>query len=290
MTEHAESETVPLTVDYLLELLDIEELDRDLFRAQNPQPPDRGVLYGGQVAAQALIAASRTVPDGRRPHSLHGYFLRPGQVDRPTILRVDRDRDGRSFSARHVVAVQDGEVIFSMVASFHLDEQGVDFEPPPPVIKPPEELYVPDVGGAFHSWSSVFEFRLGRPDRPFPGFDFQPGPATLWVRTRKPVGDDPLIHTAILAYVSDLGSGFVDLGLPIYPPGGGPSLDHAVWFHRPLAVDEWFLLHQEPLIATGGRGLYHGAIYDHQWKKCASIAQELLARPDRRPTDTRESR
>jgi acyl-CoA thioesterase-2 len=257
MTEHAESETVPLTVDYLLELLDIEELDRDLFRAQNPQPPDRGVLYGGQVAAQALIAASRTVPDGRRPHSLHGYFLRPGQVDRPTILRVDRDRDGRSFSARHVVAVQDGEVIFSMVASFHLDEQGVDFEPPPPVIKPPEELYVPDVGGAFHSWSSVFEFRLGRP---------------------------------ILAYVSDLGSGFVDLGLPIYPPGGGPSLDHAVWFHRPLAVDEWFLLHQEPLIATGGRGLYHGAIYDHHWKKCASIAQELLARPDRRPTDTRESR
>jgi acyl-CoA thioesterase-2 len=270
-----------LTLESLLKLLDIEELDRDLFRADNPEPPDRPVLYGGQVAAQALIAATRTVPEGRLPHSLHGYFLRPGQVHRPTILQVDRDRDGRSFSARHVVAVQDGEVIFSMVASFHVAEEGVDFDSPAPSIAPPDDLYAPESSSGFAPWRNVFEFRFGRPERRVPGLEFQPGPSTTWVRTRGGVGDDPLMHTAILTYVSDLGSGFADLDLPIWPPSGGPSLDHAVWFHRRLAVDEWFLLHQDPVVAGGGRGLYHGGIFDSHMRRCASIAQELLARPPR---------
>src|SRR5437762_2658069 len=127
----------PPRVATLAELLDLEELDRDLYRAHNPRRPFVPHLYGGQVAAQALRAAGLTVPDGRHAHSLHGYFLRPGRADRPVLLHVDRDRDGKSFSARHVRAVQEGEVIFSMLASFHDDEDSGTYDAVPTKAEPP---------------------------------------------------------------------------------------------------------------------------------------------------------
>jgi acyl-CoA thioesterase-2 len=274
----------PVSLEEFLDLLSIEELDRDLYRARNPEPAGRPVLYGGHVAAQALQAAARTIPDGRLPHSLHGYFLRPGQVDRPTILRVNRDRDGNSFSARHVVALQDAQVILSMSVSFHREEDGVEHEArTPPDVPGPGALLSADPRGVLGEWMGIFEFRLTTPEQVPPPTTRWAAPTRMWSRTTGPIGQDRVLHACVLTYISDLSSGFGDLGLPIDPPSGGPSLDHALWLHRPLNVEEWFFLDLEPLITAGSRGLYHGAIYDHQRRRCASISQEMLTRTPRLP-------
>ena len=250
-------------------VLDLERLDRDLFRGRHDiDARNRFSLFGGQVAAQALMAAGRTVESGRNPHSLHGYFLRRGRPDRAVLLQVDRDRDGRSFSARHVAAVQDGEVIFSMLASFHVDEEGAAFDGVPKELAP-----VPD--DAPQRWSRLLDVREVTPtqldagDRTFTD--------CLWIRAAQPLPDDRLSQAAALTYISDLGSGFGQLRVPGLP-AGGPSIDHAVWFHTPTRADAWLQLRMWPMKAGGGRGVYTGALRNAGGELAATLAQEMLLR------------
>ena len=254
----------------LAALLDLEVLDRDLFRGQNEAGAGaRMALYGGQVAAQALRAAGATVPPERLPHSLHGYFLRPGRVDRPVILHVDRDRDGGSFSARHVKAVQEGEVIFSMVASFNAREESATFD-----------AVSARVGGdpeALQGRPSPFlvEVREVTPTRIGNGQVRHSD--LLWVRASSPLPDNPLVHACALVYVSDLGSGFGQVEVPGLP-AGGPSIDHSLWFHDPIRADEWMLLGLWPLKASGARGVYSGSLRSEDGRLGALLTQEMLLR------------
>lgn len=257
----------------LLTLLDLERLDRDLFRGANePTAAERLSLYGGQVAAQALRAAGATVPGERIPHSLHGYFLRRGKPEMPVLYHVDRDRDGGSFSARHVRAVQDGEVIFSMLASFN-DASGTESlaafdavatrggdapetlrERPSPLLAEVREV----------TPTRIADGQLRHSDR-------------LWVRAATELPDDPLVHACALTYVSDLGSGFGQVeqeGLPT----GGPSIDHTVWFHEPIRADAWMLLELWPLKAGNARGVYGGSLRGEDGRLGAVIMQEMLLR------------
>ena len=264
----------------LLTLLDIEELDRDLYRAQNPSLGFARHLYGGQVAAQALRAAAATVPDGQSAHSSHGYFLRMGRTDRPTVLRVHRDRDGRSYSHRRVEAIQDGEVIFSLAASFHVAEQGPQMEiDGPDGVWDVESLPIAGLGQGNAEHLDIFELRVLMTE---PHAQQPPGhlrsPARFWIRPKGVVGDDPVVNACIVMYLSDMGSGFSELDMPGVPFGGGPTLDHAVWFHRPVAVDQWLLLHLEPVIATRGRGWYRGGVFDRSGTRLASVTQEIVVR------------
>ncbi len=262
---------VPITRDFQ-ELIDLEEIDADLYRGvHEPSSRFRRSLYGGQVAAQALRAAAYTVPDGRRPHSLHGYFLRPGRPDRRVVLRVARDRDGRSFSARHVVAVQNGEVIFSMSASFHATRDGSEWSE---ARRP--ELDADDLtdDGWWASTEKMFQVRALPPSVPYRDDEF-PVPARIWIRSRKPLPDDPVVHACALAYASDLTTGFGD-GIVPGLDRGGPSIDHAVWFHQPIRMDDWVLIDTWPLKAGGSRGLYTGTIQDRSGRVGAMLTQEML--------------
>ncbi len=239
-------------------------------------------LYGGQVAAQALRAAGATVPPDRLPHSLHGYFLRRGLVDRPVILHVDRDRDGGSFSARHVRAVQDGEVIFSMVASFNASEESVTLDAVPTRDAPdPETLPA-------RPSPLLVEVREVTPTRVADG-QVRHSDA-LWVRATTPLPDDPLLHACALAYVSDLGSGFGQVEVPGLP-AGGPSIDHSLWFHGPIRADEWMLLELWPLKASGSRGVYSGSLRGEDGRLGALVTQEMLLRdPHVHPRDAPRDR
>jgi acyl-CoA thioesterase-2 len=262
----------------LVELFDLERLDADLFRGLNERTAvERPALFGGQVAAQALRAASLTVPEGRLPHSLHGYFLRPGGAQMPVILRVDRDRDGRSFSARHVSAIQEGQVIFSALASFQVPEEGPEFEPAMPdgAIAPDELSYRPPR----FPFGRALEVRSFPPARPYEPDEF-PVPARMWARSARALPDDPVLHACVLTYLSDVGSGFADGDKPGVPRGG-PSVDHAVWFHHQAKADDWMLFWMWPLKAGGSRGLYTGTMYDTEGRLLAVVNQELLFR--RRP-------
>jgi acyl-CoA thioesterase II len=254
----------------LAAVLDIEQLDRDLFRAENePGARQRLSLYGGQVAAQALRAAGATVPPERTPHSLHGYFLRPGRVDRDVILHVDRDRDGGSFSARHVRAVQDGEVIFSMVASFHATEDSATFDA------------VASRGGAdpeslsARTSALLVDVREVVPTRIADGQIRHSD--VLWVRAASALPADVLVHACALTYVSDLGSGFGQVDVAGIP-AGGPSIDHSLWFQEPIRADEWMLLELWPLKATSSRGVYSGSLRSADGRLGAVLTQEMLLR------------
>ena len=260
----------PVPTRGLAALLDLEVLDRDLFRGENEEGAGaRMSLYGGQVAAQALRAAGATVPAERLPHSLHGYFLRPGRVDRPVILHVDRDRDGGSFSARHVRAVQDGEVIFSMLASFHAREESGTFDAvatrggaDPATLAARPSPFLVDV-------REVTPTRIG--DGQVRHSD------SLWVRASSPLPDDPLVHACAVTYVSDLGSGFGQVDVPGLP-AGGPSIDHSLWFHDPIRADEWMLLELWPLKAGSSRGVYSGSLRSEDGRLGALLTQEMLLR------------
>jgi acyl-CoA thioesterase II len=254
----------------LASTLDLEVLDTDLYRGVNTvSAAERTALYGGQVCAQALMAAGLTVDPARVPHSLHGYFLRPGQPDKPVLLHVDRDRDGGSFSARHVSAKQDGQVIFSMLASFHREEPGGVFDAMPTrAVPPPEEAHE-------RPWDALLELREVRWSAPPPGQIYVPD--TMWVRARTPVGDDRLTQACALAYISDLGSGFGQVERPDLARGG-PSIDHAVWFHAPVAADDWVLLELWPAKAAGARGVYEGSVRDRAGVLGAQLVQEMLLR------------
>ena len=250
--------------------LELERLDRDLFRGVNTvMARERSSLFGGQVCAQALMAAARTVAPERQPHSLHGYFLRPGQIDKPVLLQVDRDRDGKSFSARHVSAVQDGEVIFSMLASFHggstesrFDDVGEAAVPPPddcPAYRADRLLEIRQV-----TLTEVVDGRQLYSD-------------SLWIRAAHPLADDQLVHACALAYISDLATGFGRTEIAGVG-NSGPSLDHALWFHEPIRADDWVLLQLWPWKATPARGLYRGALRDRDHRLGATVTQEHLLR------------
>jgi len=255
----------------VLDVLDLEEIDRDLYRSRlvfaDPYP-----LYGGQVAAQALFAAGRTVPDGRLPHSLHGYFLRSGDAARPAVFRVDRDRDGGSFSARRVVALQGGEVIFNMSVSFAAQGEGPDLAvESPPDAEPPEGL-------PSHQLPRLFSFEGRRPSQPYPDAHW---PTRFWARSTAPLPDDPLVHACALTYLSDIGTGLS--ALPADEASPGPSLDHALWFHRPARLDEWVLMDNVPRTVAGGRGWYTGTVHTADGVLAASFVQETLFRPGPNP-------
>jgi acyl-CoA thioesterase-2 len=255
----------------LASVLDLESLDRDLFRGHNAiSALGRTSLYGGQVAAQALRAAGLTVPDDRHAHSLHGYFLRAGRPDRPVMLHVDRDRDGRSFCARHVRAVQDGEVIFSMLASFHQDEPSGSFDAVPSgTPPPPDDLGRPRGDQIIEMWEvtplRVEGDRIAYPD-------------VMWVRVKDPLPDDRMLRACAMAYVSDMGSGFGQLHVEGLSSGGS-SIDHALWFQADLAVNDWMLLDLHPVKAGGARGVYTGGLRDRNGTLGLFCAQELLLRP-----------
>jgi acyl-CoA thioesterase-2 len=252
----------------LADLLDLEVLDRDLFRGFNVGL-DRHRLFGGQVAAQALCAAGLTVPDDRLPHSIHGYFLRQGRPDRAVILQVDRDRDGGSFSARHVRAVQDGEVIFSMLASFAVERPGGEFEalarsdrrPPTDGDRVGHALLLDIVE---INPLAVEDGRVTHPD-------------ALWIRVRDPLPDNRLVRACAVAYLSDLGTGFGQVDVEGVGTGG-PSIDHVMWFRRDVDPCDWLLLDLQPGAAAGGLGVYTGTVRDRDGRLAALLAQEMLLR------------
>ena len=270
----------------LRDLLDIEEIDRDIYRARSFDGVQPGHLYGGQVAAQALRAASLTVADDRSPHSLHGYFLRAGSSHRPLILQVHRDRDGGSFSARRVLAIQNGEVLFSGAASFHSNEESPEYQLPMP----------PGVARA--DVEALGEARGG----PTQFFQILPVPAEaddagvvrsgqMWTRSRVSLPDDDIVHACALTYVSDFGSGFANVEIEGLAKGG-PSLDHCIWFHLPIRLDDWVFINLWPLRASGARGTYMGSVHDAEGTLGCVLTQEALLRPFRprsaRPGDPAE--
>ena len=256
----------------LLDLLELRRIDDDHFLATSPGE-GWGRLYGGQVASQSLRAATMTVTTERPPHSLHAYFIRPGKPGVPLELDVERTRDGKSFSTRSVTASQDGEPIFTMIASFHRSERGQEWQEPISMepYGSPDELLA-DLDDA-EPWRRGMGFDMV----PLSTETFRPHPC--WVRMREPIGDDPLLHACALTYISDravVGSARA--------PGStfrmaGASLDHSVWFHRPVRVDQWLLFSVDPAVNFGARGLARGFFVDESGVLVASISQEALLRP-----------
>jgi len=265
----------------LFDLLRIKQLDYDLFCSAGAASTS-GWLYGGQVAAQALLAAGQTVAPDRVPHSLHGNFLRSGDDACPTYLRVARDRDGRSFSARRVEATQKGEVLFTMAVSFHRREEGMDRQmDPAPAAGDPDEL------------EPVRLPVLVSMDCRLPAQPYAPGfmPTRYWARCTADlaaVADptdpaDPLLHAAVLTYLSDMSTGLI--ALHEGPWRQSPTLSHSLWLHRPIRLDDWVLVDLVPRSVAGGRGWYTGTVHTRDGLLGASLAQEsLFGRIRREPT------
>jgi acyl-CoA thioesterase-2 len=242
-------------------------------------------VFGGQVAGQALVAAGRTV-EGRGVHSLHAYFLRPGDPHIPIVYEVDRIRDGKSFITRRVVAIQHGEAIFNLQASFHVDEPGLDHQVEMPEAPPPEslpashELKPPAEGRLWARQPIDIRYVNGPPwERP----QADSGRQLVWIRADGTLPDDPVLHTCVVAYASDytlLGSSLVPHGVSYFRDDiMMASLDHAMWFHRPFRADEWLLYSQSSPSASGGRGLAMGAIFRQDGVHAVSVVQEGLIRP-----------
>ncbi len=257
----------------LTDLLTLERIEADLFRSGVVYDDPYG-LYGGQVAAQALHAAAQTVPDGRHPHSLHGYFLSRGDPARRVLLAVNRDRDGRSYSNRRVIAIQNGVVIFNMAASFHVAEDGPDYQAHQmPQVAPPEDAT--DISRR----TRMLGIEVKVPKQANPG---QEWPSRVWMRSREPLGDETM-HAYALTYVSDMFTGLASVP-GIEQVGPVTSIDHAVWFFRRIALDDWVLMDLQPESTAGGRGMYTGRIFASDGTLAAGIAQESLFRPgSRRP-------
>jgi acyl-CoA thioesterase II len=275
-------------VQPLLEILDLELIDRDLYRGQSP-PTDRQQVFGGQVAGQALVAAGRTVGDDRFVHSLHAYFLRPGDATRPIIYDVDRIREGRSFTTRRVVAKQRGEAIFHLSASFQLAEEGLEHQLAMPAAPPPESLDESGFAGHDPIAEQIAEYSA-LDWRYVPAGDGPHIARQAWFRARDPLPDDLLIHVCVAAYASDLSL----LVTALLPHGRRPaelqmaSLDHAMWFHRPFRADDWLLYDAISPSSTGARGLGMGHIYTRDGRLAVSVVQEGLMRPRRRTPDGEE--
>lgn len=296
-SDQAPTEPVPNPLALLLDVLRLErvgdgdgsEAHPEHFRGESVHQPT-GRVYGGQVLAQALLAAGRTVADGRLPHSLHGYFLRPGDLTEPMDLAVERLRDGRSFSARRTHAIQHGKPILSMIASFQDEQPGVEHSSAMPAAPPPEEVpsALDVLGGIDHPvarfWShhSAFELRhVGGSLYLHPG-EVPTDRQMVWMRARGTVGDDQLLHRALMAYACDqvmlepiLRTSGVNWTTPDMSIA---SLDHAMWWHRNARVDEWLLYVQSSSSAQGGRGLGAARVFAQDGTLVASIAQEGMVR------------
>lgn len=275
----------------LLALLDLEKTGDNGFRGLSPPEPVQRV-FGGQVLAQALVAATRTIDPGRPCHSFHAYFLRPGDPGLPIQYNVERSRDGASFSARRVVAAQGAAPIFTLASSFQRIETGFDHQAQMPVVPEPESLEDDQqvllrdstLAPGLREWVArerPFETRsvLGRGlgDRPA-----RPAVDHIWLKTRGDLPDDPAIHRALLAFVSDmslLDTALLPHGKSIFSRVQVASLDHAMWFHRPFRADTWLLYAQDSPSASGARGFNRGAIYSRDGDLVASVAQEGLIRP-----------
>ncbi|WFB09405.1 acyl-CoA thioesterase II [Streptomyces sp. LX-29] len=286
----------------LLDLLDLEQVERDIFRGTSrPSLVER--VFGGQVAAQALVAAGRTVPEDRTPHSLHSYFLRPGDPGAPIVYTVDRIRDGYSFTTRRVVAVQHGKAIFHLSASFQRAEEGLEHQEPMPAA--PDPLTLPTAEELLPRYAHLFgdpvvsrrmlEARAAVDvryvDAPPYGTIGEPREprSQVWFRTNGKLDgeqDRPLLHICLATYVSDMT--LLDSVLLAHGRGGwavgdvvGASLDHAMWFHRPFRADEWLLYDQESPTTAGGRGLAKGRIFTADGQLAVSVIQEGLVRVPR---------
>jgi acyl-CoA thioesterase-2 len=284
---------VPRTADEITELLDLEQIDLNLFRGRQPDTKLQRV-FGGQVAAQALVAASRTTPSDYLIHSLHSYFLRPGDTAVPIVYDVEAIREGRSFATRRVVARQHGRGIYFMTADFQRPEEGFDHQDPMPDVPPPDEGI--DVGdlirGRDGQEPSFWEQEWSALDVRYVADDVNgddPGPARtrLWIRIGGEMADDPIVQNAAFTYASDLtllGSTLGPHGAHIGSPNVQPaSLDHTIWFHRPFRADEWWLYDQYSPSASGGRGLALARVFASDGRLVASVAQEGLIRIRRNP-------
>jgi len=278
----------------LLDLLDLEQIEVNIFRGRSPDERVQRV-FGGQVAGQALVAAGRTVPADRPVHSLHAYFIRPGDPAVPLVYMVDRVRDGRSFTTRRVSVIQHGTTIFTLSASFHHPEPGPVHAVPMPAVPPPDS--VPRT-------SERLEKRFGPLDPSYQRMlknnpvdlrilgpltvEAQQDPALratsnlVWLRVDGELPDDPLLHVCLMTYASDMtlldsvllahGLSWVD-GRTV-----GASLDHAMWFHRPFRADSWLLYAQESPVASGARGLARGQVFTQAGDLVVSVVQEGLIR------------
>jgi acyl-CoA thioesterase-2 len=277
-----------------LRLLDVETGDHDDTFVGRTRPDGHGRMFGGQVIAQALVAAERTVPENRPAHSLHAYFLRGGDEAHTVDFDVMRDLDGGSFANRRVVASQNGRPILTQLASFHRREPGPAHADPMPDVPPPEDLRdeteiraeyadrLPERVRKFLLRPRAIEMR---PVEPRQAIDMTPGPARshTWFRTVAPLPDDPRVHRAILAYASDmrlLGTSVLPHGLNLIMGNlMAASLDHAMWFHDDFRADEWLLYACHSPWAGGARGFNRGAIFTRDGRHVASVAQEGLIRP-----------
>ena len=277
-------------LDGLLELLDLEQIELDIFRGRSPDE-QRQRVFGGQVAGQALVAAGRTVPPDRPVHSLHAYFIRPGDTAVPLVYTVDRTRDGRSFTTRRVSAIQHGRTIFTLSASFHHAEPGPEHADPMPEVPPPEQVEPNSerwarVLGQDHPrlFESPFDLRSVGPLSVEAEHDpsLRTNRNLVWLRVDGDLPDDPLLHVCLMTYVSDmtlLDTVLLAHGLS-WADGRttGASLDHAMWFHRPFRADRWLLYAQESPVAFGGRGLARGEVFTAEGELVVSVVQEGLIR------------
>jgi acyl-CoA thioesterase-2 len=283
---------MPQSIDELIALLDLEELEEGLYRGRQPETSLQRV-FGGQVAGQALAASNRTVGPDRTVHSLHAYFLRPGDISVPILYDVDRTRDGRSFTLRRVVARQHGRPIFSMSASYQVAEAGLEHQDPMPDVPAAEQC--PELG-------DVLSALTGRPrerwDREWAALDVRyagdsreggalrdsehPAIARVWLRAAGTLDCDAAMHAAVLTYASDLtllSASVVPHGVHIGDPRLIPaSLDHAMWFHRPFRADEWLLYDQVSPSASGGRGFATARLFTADGRLVASVVQEGMVR------------
>ena len=279
-------------LDKLLDLLDLEQIEVNIFRGRSPDERVQRV-FGGQVAGQALVAAGRTVPADRPVHSLHAYFIRPGDPAVPLIYNVDRVRDGRSFTTRRVSAIQHGKTIFTLSASFHYREPGFEHEdrmprvPPPESVRPSAErlaeaLGLPDLARKFKDTAidvrSIGPLSVEAEKDP----SLRTNKNLVWLRVNGDLPDDPLLHVCLMTYASDLT--LLDTVLIAHGESwysgrvSGASLDHAMWFHRPFRADQWLLYAQESPSAYGARGLAQGQVFTESGELVVSVVQEGLVR------------
>lgn len=287
-----DQDDAPLPIDALTDILNVERIEDNFFRGRET-PNGRGRMFGGQVLGQALMAASRTV-EGKVNHSLHGYFMRPGDATQKVLYRVERDMDGNSFATRRVIAIQNGQPILNLAASFQVQEEGMSHgQQMPADVPPPEDLeneaqlaerhldILPGEFVKFARWQRPIEIR---PCQPMPPFDMTPrtGKSYRWIRARTPMGDNMDLHRAALVYASDMGligAALAVHGLGFYSTGMKvASLDHAMWLHEDFRMDDWLLFEMESPWTGGGRGLTRGRFYARDGRMVASCAQEGMTR------------